>query len=158
MDKNFHLLLLLYLLRSSLLFQTTLCFFYLYIRSRVECRTVLSFNLVTSSDLLPLNDFDMLTLLHRSSGSRSFPDIFFALFSLALSCSWEALENLGCDHLPIFLTIPLSPVCCPNKRLPSLNFRKARRDDFAFYFDSRCPSAEETRLFLIPLLLFSLLL
>ena len=42
--QNLHLLLLLYLLRLSLLFRTTLCLFFLDIRARVECRTVL-FNL-----------------------------------------------------------------------------------------------------------------
>ena len=84
-----------------------------------------------------LNDFEIPTLLHRSSGSRSYPDISFALFSLALSCFWEVLQNLCPNHLPI------SPVFCPNELLPSLNFWKARQDDFAFYFDSHCPSAEE---------------
>ena len=141
--KNLHLLQLLYLLRLSLLFRTTLCFFSLDIRSRVECRTVLSFNWVISSDLLPLNDFEIPTLLHHSSGSRYSPDISFALFSLALSCSWEVLQNLGSDHLPILLTVPLSALFCPNECLPFLNFRKARRDDFAFYLDYHCPSAEE---------------
>ena len=53
------------------------------------------------------------------------------------------LQNLGSDHLPILLIVPLSPVFRPNERLPSLNFQKARQDDFAFYFDSHCPSAEE---------------
>ena len=104
---------------------------------------MLSFNRVTSSDLLPLNDFDICTLLHHSSDSRSSTDISFAFFSLALSCSWEVLQNLGSDHLPNLLTVPLSPVFRPNKCLPSLNFRKARQDDFAFYFDSHCPFAEE---------------
>ena len=143
MDKNLHLLQLLYLLRLSLLFRTTLCFFHLDIRSRVECRTVLSFDRVTSSDLLPLNDFYIPTLFHRSSGSRSYPDISFAPFSLSLSCSWEVLQSLCSNHLPILLTVPLSPVFHPNERLPSLNFQIARQDDFAFYFDSHCPSAEE---------------
>ena len=143
MDKNLHLLQLLYLLCLSLLFQTTLCFFYLDIRTCVECRTVLSFDRVISSDLLLLNDFDTPTLLHRSSGSRSYPDICFALFALALSCSWEVFQNLCSNHLPILLTVPLSPVFRPNERLPSLSFRKARQDDFAFYFDSHCSSAEE---------------
>ena len=50
---------------------------------------------------------------------------------------------MGSDHPPILLTVPLSPLYCPNKRPPSFNFRKARWDDFAFYVDSRCPSAEE---------------
>ena len=90
------------------------------------------------SDLLPLNDPDTPTLLHRSSGSRSFPDISFAL-----SCSWEVLQDLSSDHLPIFLSIPLSLVFRPNERPPSFNFQKARWDGFASYFDSHCPSAEE---------------
>ena len=104
---------------------------------------MLSFDRVTSSDLLPLNDFDIPTHLHRSSGIRSYPDIFFALFSFALSCSCEMLQNLCSNHLPILLTASFSPVFRPNESLPSLNFRKARQVDFAFYFDSHCPSAEE---------------
>ena len=53
------------------------------------------------------------------------------------------LQNLGSDHLPIVLTVPLSSVFCPNKSLPSLKFLEAHWDDFAFYFDCHCPSAEE---------------
>ena len=95
------------------------------------------FDWVISSDLLPLNDPDTSTLLHRSS-----PDISFAPSNLAFSCSWEVLQDLGSDHLPI-LSIPLSPVFCPNERPPSFNIQKARWDGFASYFDSHCPSAEE---------------
>ena len=101
------------------------------------------FDLVISSDLLPLNDPDTPTLLYRSSGIRSSPDISFALSSLALSCSWEVLQDMGSDHLPILLSIPLSPAYRPNERPPSFNFQKARWDDFASYIDSHCPSAEE---------------
>ena len=61
--------------------------------------------------------------------------------TLAYSCSWEVLQNLGSDHLPIFLSVPLSPVYRPNE--PCFNFQKARWDNFASYFDSHCPSAEE---------------
>ena len=53
------------------------------------------------------------------------------------------LQDLGSDHLPILLSIPLSPVFRPNKRPASFNFQKARWDGFASYFDSHCPSAEE---------------
>ena len=63
--------------------------------------------------------------------------------SLALSCTWEVLQDLDSDHLPILLSVPLFPVFRPNKRLPSFNFQKARWDGFASYFDSHCPSAEE---------------
>ena len=101
------------------------------------------FDWVISSDLLPINDPDTPTLLHRSSGSPSSPDISFALSSLALSCSWEVLQNLGFDHLPILLSINLSPIFYPNERPPSFNFQKACWDDFASYFDSHCSSAEE---------------
>ena len=101
------------------------------------------FDWVISSDLLPLNDPDTPTLLHRSSGSRSSPDISFGPSTLAFSCSWEVLQDLGSDHLPILLSIPLSPVFHPNERPPSFNFQKARWDDFASYFDSHCPTAEE---------------
>ena len=91
----------------------------------------------------PLNDPDTPTLLHRSSGSRSSPDISFSPSTLAFSCSWEVLQDLGSDHLPILLSIPLSPVFRHNERPPFFNFQKARWDDFASYFDSHCPSAEE---------------
>ena len=101
------------------------------------------FDWVISSDLLPLNDLNTPTLFHRSSGSRSSPDISFAPSTLAFSCSWEVLQDLGSDHLPILLSIPLSPVFRPNERPPSFNFQKARWDGFASYFDSHCPSAEE---------------
>ena len=37
----------------------------------------------------------------------------------------------------------LSLVFRPNERPPSFNFQKACCDDFAWYFDSHCPCAEE---------------
>ena len=43
---------------------------------------MLSFDRATSSDLFLLNDFDIPTLFHHSSSSRSYPDISFASFSL----------------------------------------------------------------------------
>ena len=48
------------------------------------------------------------------------------------------LQDLGSDHLPILLSVPLSPVFRLNERPPFFNFQKARWDDF----DSHCPSAE----------------
>ena len=93
--------------------------------------------------LLPLNNPDTPTLLYCFSGSRSSPDVFFAPFSLVLSCSWEVLQDLGFDHLPILLSISLSPAFRPNERPPSFNFQKACWDGFASYFDSHCPSTEE---------------
>ena len=82
------------------------------------------FDWVISSDLLPLNVPDTPTLLHRSFGIRSSPDISFAPSSLAHFCSWEVLQDFGSDHLPILLSIPLSLVFRPNERpLPSI-FKK----------------------------------
>ena len=101
------------------------------------------FDWVISSDLLHLNDPDTPTLLHRSSGSHSSPDTSFAPSTLAFSCSWEVLQDLGSDHLPILLSIPLSSVFHPNEHPYSFNFQKARWDGFASYFDSHCHSAEE---------------
>ena len=46
------------------------------------------FDWVISSDLLPLNDLDTLTLLHRSS-----PDIFFAPSSLAFIAHWRCFRT-----------------------------------------------------------------
>ena len=101
------------------------------------------FDWIISSDLLSFNDPDTFTLLHRSSGSRSSSDISFALSSLALSCFWEVLQDLGSDHLPILLFVPLSSIFRVNERLPSFNFQKDCWDDFASYIDSHCSSAEE---------------
>ena len=85
------------------------------------------FDWVISFDLLLLND----------------PDISFAPSTLALSCSSEVLQDLGSDHLPILLSVPLSPVFRPNEHPPSFNFQKACWDGFASYFDSHCASAAE---------------
>ena len=85
------------------------------------------FNWVISSDLLPLNNSDIPNLLHRS-----LPDISFAPPSLALSCSWEVLQDLSSDHLPILLTIPLHSFTPTNVPLPS--FKKLRWNDFSFDF------------------------
>ena len=51
------------------------------------------FDWVISSDLLPLNDPDTPTPLHRSSGSRYSPDISFVPSSLAFSCFWRCIKT-----------------------------------------------------------------
>ena len=81
--------------------------------------------------LFPMTSSPLMTLthpppLHRSSGSRSSPDISFAPSSLALSCTWEMLQDLGSDHLSILLSVPLFPAYRPNERPPSFNLQKAR--------------------------------
>ena len=83
------------------------------------------FDWVISSGLFSLNDPDKPTLLHCSYGSRSSPDISFAPSSLDLSCSWEVLQDLDSDHLPILLYVPFSlrSFTPTNVPLPSI-FRK----------------------------------
>ena len=98
------------------------------------------FDWIISSDLLSLNDPDCPTLLHRSTGNRSSPDISLAPTSLALSCSWQVLQDLGSDHLPILLEVPLKPVSHTNGHPPSFNFNKARWNEFSSFFDSHCPT------------------
>ena len=104
-----------------------------------------------------LNDPDTPTLLHRSSGSRSSPDISFAPFTLAFSCSWEMLQDLGSDHLSILLSVPLSPVFHPNglSPLPSI-FRKLAGMTLPLTLTLTVLQQRNTRLFLFPLLLLSL--
>ena len=55
------------------------------------------------------------------------------------------LQDLGFDHLPILLSVPLSLAYRPNEHPPSFNFQKARWNDFASYIDFHCSSAEEYR-------------
>ena len=81
------------------------------------------------------------TLYYRSSGSRSSLDISFVPFSLALSYSWELLQHLGSDHLPILVTVLFLCALSPQPTSPFFNFQKVLWDDFAFYFDSHRPSA-----------------
>ena len=74
----------------------------------------------------PLSSFSM-TLTYLLFFTA--PLLTFSLHPFALSCSWEVLQDLGSNHLPILLTIFLSQVFCPNKRSPSFNFQKTLWDD-----------------------------
>ena len=110
------------------------------------------FDWVISSDLLPLGRSGVLALLRRFSGSQSSPDISFAPSSLALSCSWEVLQDLGSDHLPILLSVPLSPVFHPSERPPSI-FKKLAGITLLPTLTFTVPQQRNTRLILFPLLL-----
>ena len=91
-------------------------------RGTSEPRLKEVFDWVISSDFLPLSDPDTPTLLHCFSGSCSSSDISSAPPFLALSCSWEVLQDLGSDHLLILLSVSLSADFRPNERPPSFNF------------------------------------
>ena len=77
-------------------------------------------------------------------------------FLLPFSCSWEVLQDLGSDHLPIFLSVPLSPVFRPNERLLPSIFRKLAWMTLFPTLTSTVSLQRNTRFFLFPLLLLSL--
>ena len=66
------------------------------------------FDLLLSSDLLPLNNPEHHTLLHCATGNRSSPNLSLVPAQLASKCSWQPLKDLGSDHLLISITIPTS--------------------------------------------------
>ena len=94
---------------------------------------------ILSSNLETLNDPDSPTLLHGSTGARTSPDVSLAPSSLAHRCDWSTLPDLGSDHLPISIRIPLSTHYAPNERRPAYNFKKARWDDYRSTVTSLCP-------------------
>ena len=62
------------------------------------------------------------------------------------------VQDLGSDHLPILLTVPLSPVFCPNERPSSFNFQKAPGMTLLFTSTLTVLLQRNTRLFaLLPL-------
>ena len=82
------------------------------------------FDWVISSDFLPLNDPDTPALLHRSSGSRSSPDISFAPFSLALSYPGRCYRTWVLTICRFFcLSLSLRSFAPASVPLPSI-FRK----------------------------------
>ena len=75
---------------------------------------------VISSDLLPPNEPDTATLLHRSS-----PEISFAPSSLAFSCSWEGLQDLGTDQPTNSSIRPSLSGLSPQPASPFLQFSES---------------------------------
>ena len=112
------------------------------------------FDLVISSDLLPLNGPDTPTLLHRFSGSRSSPDISFAPFTLAFSCSWEVLQVLIIYQF-FYLSLSLRSFAPTSAPLPSI-FRKLAGMALPPTLTLTVLLQRNTRLFLFPLQLLFL--
>ena len=102
-----------------------------------------AFDWVISSNLFPLNDSDIPTLLHRSSGNRSSPDISFALFSLALSCSWEVLPNLGSHHLTNSTNLSSFSGYSPQRTSPFLQFSESLLEWLCFLLQLSCSSVKK---------------
>ena len=78
------------------------------------------FDWLLSSDLLPINNPEHYTLLHRATGNRSYPDLSLIHAQIASKCTWQTLPELGSDHLPISITIPTSPLTNSFHRPPHL--------------------------------------
>ena len=68
------------------------------------------FDWLLSSDLLPLNNPEHHTLLHRATGNPPSHYLSLVPARIASKCTWQTLLDLGSDHLPIFITIPTSPL------------------------------------------------
>ena len=68
------------------------------------------FDWLLSSALLPLNNPEHHTLLHRATGNRSSSDLSLVPARIASKCTWQTLPDLGSDHLPISIIIPTSPI------------------------------------------------
>ena len=111
------------------------------------------FKWVISYDLL--NDPDLPTLLHRSSGSPSSPDTSFALSFLASGrcfSTWILITYQFCK--PSLFLLSFAPTNVP---LPSI-FNKLVEMTLLFTLTVTVLLHRNTRLFLFPLLLLSLIL
>ena len=82
------------------------------------------FDWFLSSDLLPINNPEHYTLLHRATGNRSSPDLSLVPARIASKCTWQTLPDLGSYHLPISITIPTSPIINSFHRPPHLTIIK----------------------------------
>ena len=98
------------------------------------------FDWLLSSDLLPLNNPEHHTLLHRATENRSSPDLSLVPARIASKCTWQTLPDLGSDHLPISITLPTSPLINSFHLPPSFMsiYNKARWDDYITYIDTHC--------------------
>ena len=76
------------------------------------------FDWLLSSDLLPLNNPEHHTQLHRATVNRSSPDLSLVPAQIASKCTWQTLPDLGSDHLPI--SIPTSSLFNSIHRPPHL--------------------------------------
>ena len=101
------------------------------------------FNWVISSNLLHLNDLTYLPLF--IAPLEVAPPLTFSLLSplLPFPAPGRWFRTWVLTPTNSFTCPSLSPVFCPNRRSPYFNFLKACSDDYAFYFYSHCPSAEE---------------
>ena len=111
------------------------------------------FDWVIYSDLLPLNDPDTPTLLHRSFGSRSSPDISFSRSFPAPGRCFRTWVLTTYQFFCLFLS--LRHIALTSVPLPSI-FRKLAGMGLPITLTLTVPLQRNTRLFLFPLLLLLL--
>ena len=111
------------------------------------------FDWVISSNLLPLNGPDTPTLLHRSSGSRSFPDISFAPSFLAPGRCYRT--SVLTTYQFFYLSLSLRLITPTSVLFPSI-FKKLAGMTFPPTLTRTVLQQRNTRLFLFSLLLLSL--
>ena len=117
-------------------------------------------NLIGSSLLTSFRSMTLTYLLFSIAPLTVAPLMTYLLipFCFALSCSWAVLQDLVSNHLPILLTVPVSSVFRPNKRpFPSI-FRNLVGVTFLYNSILTVLLQRNTRFFLFPLLLLSVLL
>ena len=114
------------------------------------------FDWVISSDLLPLNDPNTPTLLHRSSGSRSSPDISLLPLLLPFLAAGRCFSTWVLTTYQIFyLSLSLRPIAPTSVPLPSI-FSKLAGMALSPTLTLTVPQQRNTRLFFFPLQLLSL--
>ena len=114
------------------------------------------FDWFISSDLLPLNEPDIPTILYRCSGSRSYPEISFAPSSLLFPVPVRCFRTRVLIKYPFFyLSLSLRSFAPTSVPLPS-TFRKLARMTLPSTLTPTVLLLRNTRLFLFPLLLLSL--
>ena len=116
------------------------------------------FDWVISSSLLPLNDRDTPTLLHRSSANRSSPDISFPSLLLPFLAPGRCFRTWVLTTYQFFyLSLSLRPIAPTSVPFPSI-FRKLAGMALPPTLTLTVLLQRNTRLFLFPLLLLSLFL
>ena len=88
-------------------------------------------DVINSTNLLLLQDKNSPpTFFHRPSGACTRPDQTLISADIQEQCSWDVLDDLGSDHLPILISISMETEKGNPKRKTAWNYSKADWDEF----------------------------
>ena len=88
-------------------------------------------DVINSTNLLLLQNKDSpTTFFHRPSGACTRPDQTLISADLQEQCSWDVLDDLGSDHLPILISIKMERVKGKPTRKTAWNYSKADWDEY----------------------------